>query len=154
MRSQTFVISSARSALVGRDARCLDQGGQQRVDLGERCPLVLVTLRGEQPSYVHRGDEVDDRVPAVRREATPLDAYPAFALDRAELVCVVLAVAAIVVGDAAHERVERQGRPFAPGERNRSGESGMVGLREHDRTSARAEHRRILHLEGRGRICG
>jgi hypothetical protein len=42
----------------------------------------------------------------------------------------MLAVATVVVGNAADERPERHRRPLPPGERKRTGEPGMVSLRE------------------------
>ena len=91
---------------------------------------------------MERGDEVDDGILATRREASPLDPHPAFARDRAESVVVVLAVATVMVGDTAHERLERKPwRPVAPSERERARKPRVVGLREDDRTATRAEHR-------------
>jgi hypothetical protein len=80
--------------------------------------------------------EIDHCVLAARPEAASLDLDPARSFDDSDLVVVVLAVAAVVVGDAPHERFERDRRPLAPGERQRGGEARVIGLREDDRSPA------------------
>jgi hypothetical protein len=63
--------------------------------------------------------------------SSALEADPALASHRStDRIGVVLAVATVVVGNAADERRERHWRPRPPGERKRTGEPGMVSLRE------------------------
>src|SRR5471030_1425951 len=129
-----------RLCCLGSHTRGVEQGRQQSVDLGERRALVIVVLRREQPADVQRSDEVDHGVVATRREAAALYAHPALAVDRADLVVVVLAVATVVIGDPAHEGAERQRRrAIAPGERERAGEPRVVGLCEDDRPTPRTK---------------
>ena len=87
------------------------------------------------PGKIFRQDEVDHGIATSGGETTPLDLRPRLAVDRSDVGGVVLAVAAIVVRHPAYERVEGQRGPLAPGQRDRSGQPGMVGLREHDRAA-------------------
>src|SRR5439155_14262163 len=121
-------------------ARCGDEARQLLVELRQRGGLELVLGRREQPANVQCDDEVDDGILATRTEAGPLDLDPARVVDDADLGIVVLAVAAVVVGDAANERVERQRRTLAPLKRDRGREARVIRPREDQRAALRAKH--------------
>src|SRR5581483_910468 len=114
------------------DARTVAQRGQCLVELGYRA--------AHEPADVHARDEVDDWIVVAHCEASTLDVEPALARDAADRIVVELAVAAVVQGDAADERLARQ-RHVLPEERELTRERRVVHLREDDVSPLRPEHR-------------
>jgi hypothetical protein len=91
---------------------------------------------------VQRDDQVDERVLSGRCEAPLLDRQPPLPRDLPDLVCVVLAVPAVVERDAVQEALARQanGRErVAPRVGDRRGEPRVLGLWEDDLPTSRTE---------------